>query len=323
MPSGFMPNGIVMNHSSAGSFLGSAQYAVTAMNASMVPFEAASKQSSGGTICPPGKTSIRNRPPLVSSTILASCWAGTCPRSIDFGQAVDIRHCTFGWATTLGTSTMAAAITPLAVVRKRRRLLTRFSLDCDELVVGALGDVIPGTDERLELRERRVDFPGHRRLLGFFAHDLGRQLAQIAQDRQRQLHQLDRGLELGAQPLQRDSVLRVVLRGAVRVHGGGGVIERALPVHRERLVGLAVEPEPERAPGLVPARVVVVPRGLVQPDLHVVVRPDPLGGVDDSALERGVDLAAGREDRRAAGPGDDLAAQVRDAHLQSLVVRDG
>jgi hypothetical protein len=45
------------------------------MNASIVPWEAASKQANGVMICPPGKTSIRNRPPLVSSTILPSRWA--------------------------------------------------------------------------------------------------------------------------------------------------------------------------------------------------------------------------------------------------------
>jgi hypothetical protein len=33
------------------------------MNASMVPFEAASKHSNGCMIWPPGKTSMRNRPP--------------------------------------------------------------------------------------------------------------------------------------------------------------------------------------------------------------------------------------------------------------------
>ena len=48
------------------------------MNASIVPFEAASKQSSGGMIWPPGKTSIRNRPPLISSTTFASRWAAPC-----------------------------------------------------------------------------------------------------------------------------------------------------------------------------------------------------------------------------------------------------
>ena len=45
------------------------------MNASILPCEAASKHSSGCMIWPPGKTSIRNRPPLISSTTLARRWA--------------------------------------------------------------------------------------------------------------------------------------------------------------------------------------------------------------------------------------------------------
>ena len=70
MPSGFMPNGMVANHSIAGSL--ALQYCGDPMNASIVPLEVASKHSNGGMIWPPGKTSIRNRPPLVSSTTLAS-----------------------------------------------------------------------------------------------------------------------------------------------------------------------------------------------------------------------------------------------------------
>ena len=46
MPSGFMPNGMVANHSIAGSFVGPV-VTPSAMNASMVPCEAASKHSNG------------------------------------------------------------------------------------------------------------------------------------------------------------------------------------------------------------------------------------------------------------------------------------
>ena len=99
MPSGFMPNGMVVNHSIAGSL--ALQYCGEPMNASMVPFEAASKHSNGGMIWPPGKTSIRNRPPLVSSTTFASRWAAPCITSNAAVQVVDMRHWTFGWAMTL------------------------------------------------------------------------------------------------------------------------------------------------------------------------------------------------------------------------------
>ena len=98
------------------------------MNAWMVPREAASKQSNGGMIWPPGNTSIRNRPPLISSTTCASLWAAPCRWSSAGVQAVDIRHWIFGWAITLGALEMpvaaTAAIAPLAVVKNLRRCLT-------------------------------------------------------------------------------------------------------------------------------------------------------------------------------------------------------
>jgi hypothetical protein len=54
-------------------------------------------------IWPPWNTSILNRPPLISSTSLASCSAEPCITSAPGGQAVDMRHWTFGWAMTFGT----------------------------------------------------------------------------------------------------------------------------------------------------------------------------------------------------------------------------
>ena len=72
MPSGFIPNGMVQNHSIPGSR--SFQYCAVPMYASILPWDAASKHSKGCMICPPGNTSIRNRPPLISSTAFASRW---------------------------------------------------------------------------------------------------------------------------------------------------------------------------------------------------------------------------------------------------------
>src|SRR5215510_5274000 len=129
----------------------------------MVPWDAASKQAKSGMIWPPGKTSIRNRPPLVSSTILANRSAAPSITSSRRGQDVDMRHWTFGWAMTLGTSTTVvvatAASVPAAFVRNLRRSVITPPLAGDELVIGALGDVVPGADQRLELRVGRVDLP--------------------------------------------------------------------------------------------------------------------------------------------------------------------
>jgi hypothetical protein len=99
------------------------------MNASTVPFEAASKHSNGGMIWPPGKTCIRNRPPLISSTTLASRRAAPWSTSFAEVHAVDIRHWTLGWAMTFGAlMIVTAAIAPLAFARNLRRfVITLFS----------------------------------------------------------------------------------------------------------------------------------------------------------------------------------------------------
>src|SRR6185295_12667425 len=286
MPSQFMPNGMVANHSIAGSL--SFQYCGDAMNASMVPFEAASKQAKSGMIWPAAKTSIRNRPPLVSSTTFASRWAAPCSTSRAGGQAVDIRHWTFGCAMTLGASTMAAAVaasTPPAVAMNLRRWdITLPSSYPDELVVGAFRNVVPGAHQRLELCERRVHLAGHGGLLGLLPDDLGRQLLEIAQHRGRELEHFDLALELRLESLQRDRVLDVEVREAIDLHGGDGMIEGPSEIDGERLVCLLAEAELADGPGLVPARVVVVACGIVEAEFHVVVRPDPFAGVDHAPL---------------------------------------
>src|SRR5713101_7972277 len=252
------------------------------MNASMVPWEAASKQAKSDMIWPPAKTSIRNRPPLISSTTFASSRAAPWRLSSTGGQAVDIRHWTFGCAMTLGASTMAAAATaasapPAFTMNLHRSVVTLSSSHRDELMVGAFGDVIPGAHQRLELRERRVHLPGHGGLLGFFPDDLGRQLLEIAQHRPRDLEHLDLALELHLESLERDRVLHVVIRQAVDLHGRGGMVERPPQIDREPLVRLPVEAELGRVAGLVPAWVVVVTRGILEAQLHVVMRADPFG----------------------------------------------
>jgi hypothetical protein len=98
------------------------------MKAWMFPFEAASKHSKSCMIWPPGKTSIRSRPPLVRSTTLASSWAEPCSMSSFGVHVVDMRHSIFGWAMTLGASTTAAATAatspPDPTMNLRRPLFT-------------------------------------------------------------------------------------------------------------------------------------------------------------------------------------------------------
>src|SRR5262245_61324741 len=124
-----------------------------------------------------------------------------------------MRHWIFGCAMTLGASTMAdaaaAATMPPAVAMNLRRAVLLFSSSRDELVVRALGDVVPWRQQCLELRERRVHLPGHRTLLGLVLDDLGRKLLELAQHRRRILHDLDLALEFRPEALQCDGVLHV------------------------------------------------------------------------------------------------------------------
>src|SRR5215813_6372557 len=97
------------------------------MKASIVPWEVASKQAKGAMIWPPGKTSIRKRPPLMASTILASRWAEPWSMSRVGGHAVDRRHWILGWAITLGAlpNAATAAAAALAFAMNWRRSLMR------------------------------------------------------------------------------------------------------------------------------------------------------------------------------------------------------
>jgi hypothetical protein len=71
---------------------GSASYAFRSNPNSVTVPGSAAKHSSGGMSWPPGNTSIRNRPPLISSTTLPSRWAAPWSTSSAGVQVVDMRH---------------------------------------------------------------------------------------------------------------------------------------------------------------------------------------------------------------------------------------
>src|SRR5262249_10273817 len=72
--------------------------------------------------------------------------------------------------------------------------------------------------------------------------------------------------------------------------------------------------------GLVPTRVVVVTRRLVQPEQHVVVWPHPFAGVDHASLERSIDISGRDKDDRGARSGVYLPAERTTADSQTLEV---
>ena len=127
-------------------------------------------------------------------------------------------------------------------------------------MIGAFGNLVPGAHQRLELRERRAHFPGHGSLLGFFSDDLGRQLLEIAQHRCRELENVDLALELCLEPFERDSVLRMEVGSTVDVYRSGSMVEDPPKVDGERIVRLLVEAEVVDGGGLLPARIVIIPR---------------------------------------------------------------
>src|SRR5262245_48891469 len=191
---------------------------------------------------------------------------------------------------TLGASTMpdlaTAAITPLAVTMNlRRSVVIAPSSPRHELVIGTLGHVVPRANERPELHERRMDFSRHGGFLGLFLHNLRRNLLQVAQHRNREGEDLDLAPELRPETFQRDGILGVVVREGVNLDSGRRVIEYPPEVDGESLVRLPVKAKPEHGARVLPARIVVIARGLVQTQFHVIVRANPFGRIDDAPFE--------------------------------------
>src|SRR5215470_12855386 len=91
---------------------------------------------------------------------------------------------------------------------------------------------------------------------------------------------------------------------------------------RERVIQRFLKDELGRRAGLVPSGIVVIPRSLVETQLHVVVRSNELARVDDPSLEGGIDLTGRQRDDCRTRPGHDPAAEARDANLESLVDGD-
>ena len=96
-----------------------------------------------------------------------------------------------------------------------------------ELLIGALGDAVPTAHQRLELRERGVNLPGHRALLRVLLDHRDRDLLQLAEDGHRELDELDLVLELGLQAFEGDGVLGVKVQDAVDLGCGRGEVEDA------------------------------------------------------------------------------------------------
>src|SRR5262245_18101271 len=100
------------------------------------------------------------------------------------------------------------------------------------------------------------------------------------------------------------------------------MVEHSPKIDRERIVGLLVEAEVLHCAWLVPAGIIVVARGLVQAQDHVVVRPNSFGRIEHTPLEGAEDIARWSEHGRGPGPHVNQAAEVRDTHPEPLEVAD-
>src|SRR5262245_4074515 len=160
------------------------------------------------------------------------------------------------WGASTIAAAPAAASVPPAFTMKRRRSMAMVSFlegtardpatwrsPRHKLVVGALGDVVPRADQRLELRERRVHLSSHWRLFRFLAEGLGRELFELPQDRNGKLDHLDLVLELYPELLEGNRILGVETREAIDLDRGGGMVEHLPQVGRKGIVRLLVEAE--------------------------------------------------------------------------------
>src|SRR5690606_17025518 len=102
----------------------------------------------------------------------------------------------------------------------------------------------------------------------------------------------------------------------------GGGFNDCLQITGQGFVGVLVDRKLEDRARLVPARIVVVLAYLVKTEGEIVVGPDPVGGIDDVGLQRGVELSAGDIDGLGPEPADHFAADAGDADLQAPEVLD-
>src|SRR5689334_8451941 len=77
----------------------------------------------------------------------------------------------------------------------------------------------------------------------------------------------------------------------------------------------------QRRGALPPRRIVVIFGDAIEPELLVVIRPDPFGRVDRALLQRLIQIAARDLLRHAAELLDSLAGPTADAEFQALEIR--
>src|SRR5262249_13418231 len=139
------------------------------------------------------------------------------------------------------------------------------------------------------------------------------------QDRARKLPQLDAARQQATQCL---GVSRVVLGHHQDRRLATRGLKRSAVGFRQRLPVLEIDEKRDLSTAFPPARIVVVPGDLMQPELLVIVRTDPLGSIDGAAFERRINIGGGDLQRDNAELRQDHAAESADAELESFEVVD-
>src|SRR3569623_1199134 len=125
------------------------------------------------------------------------------------------------------------------------------------------------------------------------------------------------------QTLQRARVLQIVPCLHIGVSVGVRVGQNCLIVLRQRVPLLKIGERVDHQAAFPEARIVVIRRHLVEAELLVVIRTDPLGRVDRALLQRWIDVAARDLLRHDAKLRQHLPGDAADAHLQAGKIVNG
>src|SRR5262245_12537210 len=181
----------------------------------------------------------------------------------------------------------------------------------------ALRNVSPANRGRPKLHVAVVDFTRQRILSPDFGENLAGEFAERLQNRVIELADLDR--RIIGNFLESDGIVGSEL-------GVGSVILRRRRSFNDAALGrteavpqLFVHGEREHRSRFVKARIVVVLRGLLQPERHVHPRTGKFAGVDCARTERRNDFAGGKSNDHCAKPAQNLAADTRHAVAQPPV----
>ena len=125
------------------------------------------------------------------------------------------------------------------------------------------------------------------------------------------------------QRLERRGVAGGELVEHVLVAGSAGRFQNRPQVARQACPSFGVDDGFQRRVRLMPPRVVVELGDFLQAEGDVVVRPDPLRGIDHASLQRREDFRPRQRNRRTPRALKDLPAETRNAHFQAFHIGNG